>query len=81
MCSIAYLKLKKFEDAVHDLEHARNIDPRDREISEKLREAQLELKKSKRKDYYAVLEVSQDSTEDVIKRAYRKKVTNIKHQY
>ncbi len=67
------MKLQHFEESVSDLEHARSYDPRDREITEKLREAQLELKKSKRKDYYALLEVATNSTEDIIKRAYRKK--------
>jgi DnaJ family protein C protein 7 len=32
----------------------------------------LELKKSKRKDYYKILEVSKEGTEDEIKKAYRK---------
>lgn len=35
--------------------------------------AQLELKKSKRKDYYKVLGVAKNATEDEIKKAYRKR--------
>lgn len=38
-----------------------------------LKNAQLELKKSKRKDYYKVLGVNKDATEDEIKKAYRKR--------
>lgn len=37
-----------------------------------LRQSKLALKKSKRIDYYAVLEVESDAGEDAIKRAYRK---------
>ncbi len=38
-----------------------------------LKIAQLELKKSKRKDYYKVLGVAKNATEDEIKKAYRKR--------
>lgn len=38
-----------------------------------LKTAQLELKKSKRKDYYKVLGVAKNATEDEIKKAYRKR--------
>jgi len=37
-----------------------------------LHKAQLELKKSKRKDYYKLLEVPKDASESEIKKAYRK---------
>lgn len=38
-----------------------------------LKKAQMELKKSKRKDYYKVLGVGKNATEDEIKKAYRKR--------
>lgn len=38
-----------------------------------LKTAQLELKKSKRKNYYKVLGVGKNATEDEIKKAYRKR--------
>ncbi len=38
-----------------------------------LKIAQLELKKSKRKDYYKVLGVGKNATEDELKKAYRKR--------
>lgn len=38
-----------------------------------LKSAQLELKKSKRKDYYKVLGVAKNATDDEIKKAYRKR--------
>ena len=41
-------------------------------LSAKLKEAKLELKKSKRKDYYKILEVGKDATEDEIKKAYKR---------
>jgi len=36
-----------------------------------VKNAQLELKKSKRKDYYKILEISKDAGEAEIKKAYR----------
>lgn len=38
-----------------------------------LDQAKLELKKSKRKDYYKVLGIPKDATVDDIKKAYRKR--------
>lgn len=43
------------------------------EHKQQLKTAQLELKKSKRKDYYKVLGVGKNATEDEIKKAYRKR--------
>jgi len=37
-----------------------------------LREAQLELKKSKRKDYYKILGIPKNADDNHIKKAYRK---------
>ncbi len=37
-----------------------------------VRKAELELKKSKRKDYYKILGVEKDADENAIKKAYRK---------
>lgn len=38
-----------------------------------LKNAQVELKKSKRKDYYKILGVNKNASEDEIKKAYRKR--------
>jgi DnaJ family protein C protein 7 len=41
-------------------------------LREKVRHAQLELKKSKRKDYYKILDIAKTATDDEIKKAYKK---------
>ncbi|KAL0478395.1 hypothetical protein AKO1_000285, partial [Acrasis kona] len=69
----ARIKLKQYAEAIGDLETAIQVDPREKEYSNKLRECELELKKSKRKDYYGLLEVDESSDLDTIKKAYRVK--------
>ena len=41
-------------------------------IQKEIRSAELELKKSKRKDYYKILGVEKDATDNDVKKAYRK---------
>lgn len=67
-----YLQLEKYEEAIRDYEKAKQIDVQFQGISQKIKHAKLGLKKSKRKDYYKLLEVSKDANDDEIKKAYKK---------
>lgn len=64
--------LERYQDAVRDLENASKNDPQNAEIAKQLRQAQVELKKSKRKNYYKILEVQKNADTATIKRTYRK---------
>lgn len=64
--------LGEYEEAVKDYEKAVKMD-KSRENKRLLQEAKLALKKSKRKDYYKILGVDKNATEDEIKKAYRKR--------
>ena len=44
-----------------------------KEHQQLLKDAKLELKKSKRKDYYKILGVAKTANDDEIKKAYRKR--------
>lgn len=61
-----------WEGAVRELKELQEQDPNDQSIAKEVRKAELELKKSKRKDYYKILGVEKDADENAIKKAYRK---------
>uniref|UniRef100_A0A8V5GY79 DnaJ homolog subfamily C member 7 n=1 Tax=Melopsittacus undulatus TaxID=13146 RepID=A0A8V5GY79_MELUD len=73
-------KLRKLEEAIDDCTNAVKLDDtyikaylRRAQHKQLLKNAQVELKKSKRKDYYKILGVDKNASEDEIKKAYRKR--------
>ena len=79
----SYLKARKtraralgesgnWEEAVKEYKSIAESHPTEPGIAKDVRNAELELKKAKRKDYYKILGVEKDAGEHVIKRAYRK---------
>ena len=69
----SYMEIESFEEAVRDFEHAHRLDRNNMEYRKLLQHAKLELKKSKRKDYYKILGIGKSANEDEIKKAYRKR--------
>lgn len=61
-----------WEEAVRELKALAEADPSDASLAKEVRKAELELKKSKRKDYYKILGVEREASEHEIKKAYRK---------
>lgn len=61
-----------WEEAVRAYKDIQQANPEESGIDREVRNAELELKKSKRKDYYKILNVSKDAGENEIKKAYRK---------
>ncbi|CAK6956657.1 dnaJ homolog subfamily C member 7-like [Scomber scombrus] len=67
-----YMDTEQYEEAVRDYEKVYQTE-KTSDHKHLLKNAQLELKKSKRKDYYKVLGIGKNATEDDIKKAYRKR--------
>ena len=63
---------KNYEEAVRDFDRVKVLDSSVAGLREKIQNAKLELKKSKRKDYYKILAVEQNANDDEIKKAYKK---------
>lgn len=62
-----------WQKAVEELKGLAEENPGDNDLAKEMRNAELELKKSKRKDYYKILGVDKDAGEAEISRAYKKK--------
>ena len=66
-----YMEIEMYDEAVYDAKKVYQMD-KSRENRELLRETEVALKRSKRKDYYKILGVSKNATDDEMKKAYRK---------
>lgn len=62
----------QWEEAVREWKAVQQLDPEDRGVAKEIRNAEIELKKSQRKDYYKILGVEKSADDHAIKRAYRK---------
>ncbi|TID24523.1 TPR-like protein [Venturia nashicola] len=61
-----------WDNAVKEYKSIAGSNPSEPGIAQEVRNAELELKKSKRKDYYKILGVEKDADETAVKKAYRK---------
>jgi len=68
----AFMLKEEYEKAIHDFNKAREINPQNPQIMEKLQRAQKLMKLAKQKDYYKILNVPKTATKREIKKAYRK---------
>jgi DnaJ family protein C protein 7 len=66
-------KLQDFHGAIVDLEKLRRIDPsQELECSRRIHQAEQELSKQPKQDYYSILAISKDATPAQIKASYKK---------
>merc|ERR1719412_2376748 len=69
----SYMELEKYDDAVRDFEQINKMERGNQEYRSCLSNAKLELKKSKRKDYYKILGVDRSANDEEIKKGYKKR--------
>merc|ERR1719412_2571728 len=69
----SYMELEKYEEAVRDFEQVNKMERGNHEYRNLLATAKVELKKSKRKDYYKILGIDRNANDEEIKKAYRKR--------
>ncbi len=66
--------MEQWEEGVRDLEKCTQLDPQNRDLSRQLKQAKLDLKKARRKDYYKILDLPKDCSTEDVKRAYKRQV-------
>ncbi|QRV73713.1 DnaJ domain protein [Ceratobasidium sp. AG-Ba] len=73
------LELEHYEEAVRDFKAASEAADNEgaaagevRALAQEARQAEVQLKRSKTKDYYKILNINKDATESEIKKAYRR---------
>lgn len=64
--------LGNHEEALRDYQTAHQIEPREFDVENKIKSAKVKAKEAAKKDYYKILGVDKNSTDDDIKKAYRK---------
>ncbi|KAK0763049.1 hypothetical protein N5P37_004032 [Trichoderma harzianum] len=65
-------KTGNWEESVREWKAIQELDPADNSVRHEIRKAELEMKKSLRKDYYKIMGIEKDADANEIKRAYRK---------
>ena len=67
-----YKDLKMYDDAVHDFQKVKELDPSNRDADALIKEASSLNDQARNRDYYKILGIDRNATPEQIKKAYRK---------
>jgi len=67
-----YMEIDKWDDALTDLNKAKELLPNDNEILSTIKKAEKQRKVASRKDYYKILGISKNADENEIKKKHIK---------
>ena len=67
-----FMALKMYEEARSDYQKVKDSEPDNKEVIKLLEEAKKEEKKAKKRDYYHILGIGKDASQDEIRKAYKK---------
>ena len=67
-----YMELEMYDDARADFQKAKDLDPSTANIDGLLTEANKKTEKARKRDYYAILGIDRNASEQDIKKAYKK---------
>jgi DnaJ homolog subfamily C member 7 len=67
-----YMALKMYEEAKYDFQKVKDAEPSNRDAVKLLEEAKKLEKQAKKRDYYKILDLKPDATENDIRKAYKK---------
>ena len=70
--ALLYEEFKMFDDAKSDLSKAKELDPNNAKIEGYINEANQKADSARNRDYYKILGLERNATQDEIKKAYRK---------
>ena len=70
--ALIYEEFKMFDDAKSDLCKAKELDPNNSKIDGYMNEANQKGEAARNRDYYKILEIDRNATQEQIKKAYRK---------
>jgi DnaJ family protein C protein 7 len=68
----AYLALNMPEEAKNDFQKVKENEPSNKEINKLLEDAKKAEKKARKRDYYKILQIDKNATENDIRKAYKK---------
>jgi len=67
-----YMLLKMYDEARYDYQRVKEAEPSNKDVLKLLEEAKKEEQKAKKRDYYQILGIGKEASQDEVRKAYKK---------